>query len=196
MGVINGIEEEVLVNRLTEGDKTAFELLFRFYYPGLVVFVRKIVANGADAEEIVQDFFVTLWMNRIKLHKDTSLKNYFFVAVKNRAFNYLKKKKIKEKVLEDWKGIIETDFLYQPDLYVQSDLQEQIKSAVNKLPDRMRQVFVLSRINGLSNNDIAEQLTISKRTVETHITNALKILREELKACFFLVLVLGLSGVC
>ncbi|MDO8951255.1 MAG: RNA polymerase sigma-70 factor, partial [Draconibacterium sp.] len=180
MSTIKGIEEETLIQRFINGDQTAFELLFRFYYPGLVTFVAHIISDRDEAEEIVQDFFVNLWTVRKNIQKPTSLKSYFFVSVKNRAFNYLKKEQIREKTFAQLKELVEKDFLYQPDLFVESELQQQITKAMEKLPERTREVFMLSRFMVISNDVIATQLELSKRTVETQISNALKILREEL----------------
>ena len=187
MTMINGIGEEILIQRFIKGDQTAFELLFRFYYPGLVIFVSQIISDRDEAEEIVQDFFVIAWTNRNSIHQAASLKNYFFVSVKNRAFNYLKKEKIREKTLSQLKELVENDFLFQPDLFVESELQQQISKAMEKLPARTREVFMMSRFKGLSNDEIANQLEISKRTVETQISNALKVLREALKEYKFLI---------
>ena len=194
MAIINGIDERILVDRLLEGDQTAFELLFRFYYPGLVIFAKHIVLDIDEAEEIVQDFFVQVWDNRKDIRKSSSLKNYFFVSVKNRAFNFLKREKIREKTLNEIKYLVETDTLYQPDLFIVSELQEQINRAFEKLPDRTLEIFLLSRSKGFSNGEIAVQLNLSKRTVETQISNALKILRNELKEYVFLLCILGISG--
>jgi RNA polymerase sigma-70 factor (ECF subfamily) len=131
---------------------------------------------------------VNLWTVRKNIQKSTSLKSYFFVSVKNRAFNYLKKEQIKEKTLGQLKELVEKDFLYQPDLFVESELQQQITNAMEKLPERTREIFMMSRFKGISNDEIATQLELSKRTVETQISNALKILREELKDYRFLML--------
>jgi RNA polymerase sigma-70 factor, ECF subfamily len=188
MTVINGIKEETLIQRLINGDQTAFELLFRFYYPGLVTFASHIVLDSDEAEEIVQDFFVKLWAGRRGIKKSETLKSYFFTSVKNRALNYLKKEKISEKVRVEFREMIETDQLYQPDLFVESEFQSRIKAAFEKLPSRTGEVFTLSRFKGLSNDQIAEHLNISKRTVETHISNALKLLREELKDYLFMLM--------
>jgi len=194
MANINGIDEKVLVDRLIDGDQTAFELLFHFYYSGLVTFARQIVLDVDEAEEIVQYLFVQLWSNRKKIRESSSLKNYFFVSVRNRAFNFLKRQQISENVLQELKQMVETDLLYSPDLFVVSELQEQIKRAYKKLPERTREIFLLSRIDGYSNDEIAKQLNLSKRTVETQISRALRILRNELKEFIFILIILGSRG--
>ena len=188
MPVINNIEEKILIERITESDKTAFELLFRFYYPGLVVFASQIVLDPDEAEEIVQDFFVKLWIKRKDIKESLSLKSYIFTSIKNSSLNFLKKEKIREKIVEELKHLVENDQLYKPDLFIVSEIQTRIEVAFNKLPPRTREIFVLNRFKGFNNDEIAKQLNISKRTVETQISNALKILRVELKEYLFLLL--------
>ena len=188
MQVINGIEEKVLIDRIIRGDQTAFELIFRFYYPGLVVFAEHITLDKPEAEEIVQDFFVRLWTKRKNLYQAGSLKSYLFTSIKNSSLNFLKKEKVKSRLIEELKEILKDNLLYDPDLYIQSTLQDEIRKAFEKLPPRTREVFLLSRFKGKRNDEIALELNLSKRTVETHITHALKILREELKEYMTLVL--------
>lgn len=189
MIVINGIKEKVLIRRFIKGDHTAFELLFRFYYPGMVIFTSNIVLNNEDAEEIVQDFFVKLWSKRNLINDTSSLKNYLFTSVKNRAVNFLKKQQLNRKVTDKLEEMVSTDQLYNPDLFILSELQTKINNACGKLQPRTREIFSLSRFKGLSNDEIADQLNISKRTVETQISKALKVLREELKDYLFLLMV-------
>jgi len=190
---INGIEEKDLIKRLFDGDQTAFELIFRFYYPGLVIFARQIVLDPDDAEEIVEDFFVRLWEKRKNIKTSTTLKSYFFTSIKNKSLNLLKREKVKRKVIKELKHLIETDLLYQPDLFIESELQNKIDIALKKLPKRTHEIFVLSRSEGLSNDEIADKLNLSKRTVETQISNALKIFRIELKDYLFLLMCMGLN---
>jgi RNA polymerase sigma-70 factor (ECF subfamily) len=190
---INGIEEQKLIIRLIEGDQTAFELLFRFYYPGLLIFTKQILFDTIEAENIVQEFFVNIWLNRKKIKDSSTLKGYFFTSVKNRALNFLKSKQIKENTISELKYLIETDSLYQPDIFVESELQGKIVEALKKLPKRTYEIFVLSRTKGYSNDEIADMLNLSKRTVETQISNALRILRLELKEYLFMLLILGLD---
>jgi RNA polymerase sigma-70 factor (ECF subfamily) len=181
MQKINGIPEDVLIDRFKAGDQSAYEMIFRFYYPGLVLFASQYVMYEEDAEEIVQDFFVRVWQKRDQVNQTGTLKPYFFTSVKNSSLNFLYKQKHQDKLIQEIVKISENNLLYQPDVFVMSDLQEAIRKAVNSLPPKCREVFILSRINGLKNEDIANKLNLSKRTVETHVSNGLKQLRIELK---------------
>ncbi len=192
MRLINGFKEHELINRLKEGDQTAFEILFRFYYPGLVVFAAQIILDKDEAAEITQDFFVRLWEKRTSIKETSTLKSYIFTSIKNRSLNYLKRTKIHVHSIEQLKDLAETNPLYEPDIYIESQLQEKIKEVIGKLPARCGEIFVLSRFQGLSNDEIATKLNISKRTVETQISNALKVLRVELKDYLGMLLLLGI----
>ncbi len=189
--MINGISEKVLIERFIRGDETAFELLFRFYYPGLVTFTSQIILDKAEAEEIVQDFFFRMWKRRDRIKKTPSLKSYLFTSVKNRSINFLVTRNHEARKIEELKQIISNNLTYEQDIFVTSELQEKIKQAFEKLPPRTREIFILSRMNDLKNDEIAEKLDISKRTVELQISNALKILRQELKEYTGLLLFFG-----
>lgn len=180
MQVIAGIYEKDLIKRLIYGDPHAFEVLFNFYYPGLVIFVSQIVQDHFEAEEIVQDFFVNLWIKRKNIILTDSLKHYFFTSVKNSSFNYLKKAKINERTINNLKKIIENETTYNIDVFVESEIQNKLKNALKQLPPRTLEIITLSRFNGLKNDEIANKLNLSKRTVETQISNALRILRNKL----------------
>lgn len=192
MQKINGIDENILISRLRLGDQTAFELLFRFYYPGLVVFASQITLDKDEATEIVQDFFVRVWEKRSAIKESDSLKAYFFSSVKNRSLNFLKRSEIHTKTLEQLRDLTDDSALYEPDIFIESELQQKIKEAIEKLPPRCGEIFVMSRFQGLTNDEIATKLDISKRTVETQISNGLKHLRVELKEYAGVLLLLGI----
>lgn len=189
---IRGIEEKELINRLKNGDQTAFELLFHFYYPGLVMYSSQFTADRAEAEEIVQDFFVRFWQKHQQLIPADSLKGYFFSSVKNSSLNFLKHKKIEEKYLQEMRELSNHHLVYEPDLYISSELQEKIKNGIDQLPEKCREIFIMSRLRGMKNEEIAIELDLSKRTVETQISNALKVLRIELKDYIGLLLFFGI----
>ncbi len=192
MQIIQGIYENELIVRLKAGDQTAFELLFHFYYPGLVMYSTQFTADRMEAEEIVQDFFVRFWQKHRQILLTDSLKSYLFLSVKNGCLNYLKHKKVEEKYIQKMAELSGQHIAYDPDLYVASELQEKVKNAIDLLPEKCREIFIMSRIQGLKNEEIAANLNISKRTVETQISKALKVLRVELKDYIGLMILLGI----
>jgi RNA polymerase sigma-70 factor (ECF subfamily) len=192
MQIIQGIYEKDLIARLKDGDQTAFELLFHFYYPGLVMYSTQFTTDRTEAEEIVQDFFVRFWQRHQLVSLTDSLKSYLFLSVKNGSLNYLKHKKVEEKYIRQMTELSNQHLVYDPDLYLSSELQEKVKNAIDLLPERCREIFIMSRIRGLKNDEIADDLHISKRTVETQISKALKVLRVELKDYVGLVILLGI----
>lgn len=192
MQIIQGIYEKDLIVRLKEGDQSAFELLFHFYYPGLVMFSTQFTTDRHESEEIVQDFFVRFWQKHQQIMLTDSLKGYLFLSVKNGCLNYLKHKKVEEKYIQKMTELSGRHIAYDPDLYVASELQEKVKNAIELLPEKCREVFLMSRIQGLKNEEIAANLNISKRTVETQVSKALKVLRVELKDYISLMILFGI----
>jgi RNA polymerase sigma-70 factor, ECF subfamily len=193
MQIIHGIAEKDLIVRLKEGDQTAFELLFHFYYPGLVVYTSQFTADRNDAEEIVQDFFVRFWQKHQQIIPSDTFKNYFFSSVKNSSLNFLKHKKIEAKYLKELSDLASQHLVYDPDLYLSTELQQRIKDSINLLPERCREIFMMSRIQGMKNDEIAKELELSKRTIETQISNALKVMRVELKDYMGLLIFMGIQ---
>jgi len=192
MQIIQGINEKDLIVRLKAGDQTAFELLFHFYYPGLVMYSVQFTTDRMEAEEIVQDFFVRFWQKHQQILLTDSLKSYLFLSVKNGCLNYLKHKKVEEKYIRQMAELSSRHLAYDPDLYLATELQEKVKNAIDLLPEKCREIFIMSRIQGLKNDEIATNLNISKRTVETQISKALKVLRIELKDYVGLMILLGI----
>lgn len=193
MNLINGLEESKLIIRLSEGDKTAFEILFRHYYPGLVIYASKFVQGRSEAEEIVQEFFIRLWEKHHKIKSSSTLKSYVFQSVKNSSLNFIRDKKVSLPIFEELVQSSNSELIFNPDLYVASELQQKIESAVNSLPEKCREVFLMSRFRNMKNDEIAQELNISKRTVETHISNAIKVLKTELKEFLMLLIMLKLG---
>ncbi len=138
------------------------------------------IGNRNSVEDLVQDFFVYLWVEAPRIKIKSSLKSYLFTAIKNRCLDYQKHHKITEKY--------RTFLLFSSDneedsteqYFAETELRHAIQTSLIKLPPRCREIFELSRLNGLSNQEIADKLDISKRTVELQISNSLKILRKEL----------------
>jgi RNA polymerase sigma-70 factor (ECF subfamily) len=186
-----GLHEQILVDGLKEGDLKIFDYLFHYYYSGLVVFAFRYTGNMHAAEDLVQDFFFQLWLNREKTVIRQSLKSYFFSAVKNKSLDFLKHQKIERKAETELK-CFRPDRADEQQFLVESELEEQVNRALAKLPEKCRKIFLMNRFDGLKPDRIAEMENISVRTVEGHIGKAIRILRMELKPHFpdFMIMLL------
>lgn len=175
------LDEQYIISGLKNRNKVIFDLVFTFYYSGLCSFANRYLNDSKTAEDLVQDFFVRLWTNSEALIISSSLKAYFFACIKNQALDYLKHQAVKDRYAKNATKavkITKPDELWE---FTETELREIIEKAMMKLPPRTNEIFVMSRFNGFSNDQIAESLNISKRTVEVQISNALKVLRKELK---------------
>lgn len=171
--------EEILIKGLKESNHEIFDYIFHLYYSGLVVFAQNIIHDRQAAEDIVQSFFIKLWVDRKKLPTIHSFKAYFFNSIKNRCIDYIKHNQVKDRVKA--KLLSNIDVVSDADFLVESELQDQIKCALDKLPSTCREVFIQNRFEGLKPKEIAEKKGISIRTVEGHIGKALKLLKLELE---------------
>ncbi len=177
---MNPEEERELFQAIRKSNKKAFEKLFHIYYGYLCSYALKIIQNDNAAEEIVQDFFVMLWEKREQINVETSVKNYLFRSVKNRTLNELKHNKIKTNYAQSVLSEIQQNTDNESSFY-EIDLAEKIEESIRLLPGKRREIFRLSREEGLRYREIAKQLNISVKTVETQMSLALKFLREKLK---------------
>lgn len=169
-----------LISGLGKRDKLVFDYIFNYYYSALCAYSLQYLHDRNQAEDIVQDFFVMLWMEAPRLKIKSSLKSYLFASVKNKCLDFQKHEKVDSRyrtfVLHS-----SDDQGHSADQYFsESELRQIVERSLDKLPPRCREIFEMSRFKGLSNQEISDRLSISKRTVELQISNSLKILRKEL----------------
>lgn len=153
-----------------------FKALFFKYRAGLVHFSAHILRNEDDAMEVVNDVFVSIWEKRDQLKLDDSLKNYLYTSVKNRSLNFLKKAGLQYVDAGDDIPIASPD----PGILERiaaMETEKQVKALIDALPQKCKQVFLLSRMEQLSYKEIADLLEISTKTVENHIGLALKFIK-------------------
>lgn len=174
-------EDNILIQGLAEGNSRIFDYIFLHYYSVLVAYVVKQGITNAAAEDIVQDFFIKLWLNRNSLSINGSLKNYFFTSIRNRCYDYFRHEKVEEKAKEVILLDNESEKYTDRDHIAESDLRELINMAVEKLPEKCKKVFIMNRFKHMKPADIAEIEGVSVRTIEGHIGKAYKLLRKELK---------------
>jgi RNA polymerase sigma-70 factor (family 1) len=170
---------------LKSGKLHLYESLFKAFYRPLVVFAMKYVNDPETAKEIVQDFFVKLYEKRNSIVIDTSLKSYLYRSVYNSCINHLSHIEMRNRHLKII--AIQTEDEYNDDQVSVLELQNRIYSCIENLPEQCRKIFKMNRFDGLKNEQIAEKLNLSKRTVETQISKALKILRKKLADYFVLL---------
>lgn len=184
----------LLIEGLRRRDKVVFDYIFNYYYSSLCAFSMQYINDRNEVEDLVQDFFVSLWIEAPNLQIRSSLKSYLFAGVKNRCLDFQKHQKVSEKYRAYILFSAENGDNTTDHYFAESELRQAIQKSLEKLSPRCREIFELSRLKGLSNQEISEQLGISKRTVELQISNSLKILKKELVEYLPLWLVLWLIG--
>ena len=168
-------------------DQQQFEQLFRSHFSYLCNYAAQYVGDMDTAQEICQKVFIRLWENRANIDPQQSIKSYLFTAVRNLCLNYIRdNKKYRSTVLDLDCGDFEV--VGEEDHFAVEELQKRIDEALNELPEKCRLVFEMSRFRGMKYREIAEELDISQKTVEAHMSKAMKQLRERLKDYFFLFL--------
>jgi RNA polymerase sigma-70 factor, ECF subfamily len=150
-------------------------LIIHFY----VIMPPSCLKRPSAAEEIVQELFVRLWEKREDTHIETSVKNYLFRAVKNHCLNYIRHSKIKDEYFRI--SSVGTNIFSEEDYDSQTELMQKIEESIASLPEKRREIFRLSRQEGLKYREIAAKLNVSIKTVETQMGFAIKSLREMLK---------------
>jgi RNA polymerase sigma-70 factor (ECF subfamily) len=183
-------EEKIWIARLKAGNKPAFEYFFYRYYQSLLRVTCHYLNDQDEAEEIVQEVFYRVWLYRESMNPELSFKAYIITIAKRLIFNKARKKLNQltyEKYLKNRMSEPQNQLQDYLDF---SELDELINHRIAKLPPKRKEIFILSRQQGLSHKEIAEKLNISPNTVESQITKAIHFIREALVS---LVVIFGLT---
>lgn len=181
------------------GEEKTFHTIFIAYFESLTVFAKAYVVDIEIAKDIVQEAFYNLWEKRSSLPENSDLKSYLYQATRNNCLNYLKRLKVQEKyekrILDNYNDLLlnhEALSQLNVDALSFNELLEALNKAISNLPPKCREVFELSRVDGMKNREIAEQLNISVKAVEGHISKALKQLKDQLNSYYSSALMLML----
>lgn len=156
-------------------------MLFHRYYVVVMRFIWKLLKDRETAEDVAQNIFLKIWQGRNCLDSKRSIKNLLFTMAKNESINILKSARMLTVRLEAEAESMITGGGYRADEILDAvELDRQVAKCVDSLPPQCRTVFLMSRYRNMSNDEIARCLNISKRTVESHISKALKELRKSL----------------
>lgn len=169
--------ESKYLEELGKGDHKAFDMLYIQYSPRLKHFLTGFIKNRDEASDMTQDIFYKIWTNRETISKVDSFKAYLFRMARNMIYDYYEHSLIEENYQQKEQRRSTYDDLIEEELYAR-ELSLLIDIAVEKMPPQRRNIFIMSRKDGLSNEEIAQRLNISKRTVENHMTQALAELRK------------------
>ena len=173
-----------LFDQVKTGDQKAFELLFSIYFARLNDFAKHVVKDDAISQDIIQDVFVKVWENKAKI-ESLHLEAFLFRLVRNRCIDFIKHLKVVNNQMHEIEISSKCEELYridfignEPYILIEQELKVKIEKTIQNLPDRCREVFVLSRMDGLKNKEIAEKLDINIKNVERHLNRALQSFRK------------------
>ncbi|WP_321374457.1 RNA polymerase sigma factor [uncultured Draconibacterium sp.] len=172
---------------LKKGNPSAFKDLFRLLYPRLKGYCKLFISDDNRVEDLIQETFIALWERRESIKTDQSVESYLFVILRNNCLNFLRKEKLENTTFSiDMEEVSELQYLYQIDFLgkeeksLEEQLVESFQEAVEELPDKMKQVFKLCKIDGRKQKEVADEIGISLKMVEKHIAKAKEQIREKL----------------
>ncbi|SMG11765.1 RNA polymerase sigma factor [Sphingobacterium psychroaquaticum] len=174
------LKEKQIVARLKAGEEEAFVWLFEYYSPILTSFLAGLKFDAEDVSDTIQQTFLKVWENRNRIDVDASFKNYVITIAKNDIYNKVKKSISAQKYLDH--SVLHSD---QSVEITTTELTDILSTILANLPEKRKQVFEMSRIQGYSNKEIAEELGITKSTVENHINNSSSVVKKLLKGLGF-----------
>ena len=173
------MDDGELLRRIQQGDEGAYDTAFRAWYAPLVRVATALVRDRDAAEEVAQDVMLELWRRRHVLDATISLRAYLLRSIRNRSLNYLRHARVRRDTAPDVEALYDEPIGSDAPV-VANELADAVSVVLRELPPRCREVFELSRVDGLRYAEIAETLGISQKTVEAQIGKALRILRARL----------------
>ena len=174
-------DEFTLMQRFISGERAAFTAVYNDLYFRVYEFAGKYVPTGADAEDITADSFVKLWQKRSEFDSLDHIRAFLFTTAKNACLNFLQHSKVKDskhaEILRSLSALQRDSFTLEA---IRAELMQLVYQEVEKLPAKMKQVFLLSYKEGLKPAEIAERLQISVQTVSNQKINAINLLKTAL----------------
>lgn len=178
--VLKESEEKDLLKSIRKGDLHSFEIIFQTYYLPLCHFAFQFLNDNEVSKDVVSELFVTLWNRRKQLIIRQSIKSYLYRSTRNAVISYLRKNRIEYAHFDD--DTSQGDLSISPEtILIKEELKNELDQLIQGLPTKSGLVFRMKKVDGLSYKEIAEVLGITEKTVENHITIAVKKIREALR---------------
>ena len=169
-----------ITQALKKGNKAAFKALFDRYHKKVYNASRRMNINHEDAEGVVQDVFLTIWEKRKLLDSELSINAFLLTIAKRLVYNKIRASVVRKRHSDE---VIESEITWKnntEDYIIFSELEQNAQAGIEKLPENRKHIFMLSKEHGLNNDEIAEKLDISKRTVENQLYRATKAIKEHI----------------
>lgn len=171
-----------IIVELSKDNDSSLKELFNYYYPRLFNFSKSFLKIEEGIDDIIQEVFVKIWQNRKKINSQTTFNSYIFTITRNLLLNELRSRLNNEKARAEIRNLSLAQEYSMNEEIEYRDIKEKVDQLIETLPERQKEIFILSRTEGLSHKEIAEKLGINTKTVEYHITLAVKYLKENLKS--------------
>ncbi|QNL51909.1 RNA polymerase sigma-70 factor [Olivibacter sp. SDN3] len=176
-------DQQQLLIAMRNGSEAAFTALYELHWQNLFTYVMKVVKDEDETADIIQDIFLNLWLSRDKVHRIEDLDAYLFIMARNTSLQRLAAKSKNNKLVERLQCYLAGTHQTETDkMMFGKELKEIVDKAIAQLPNKMREVFVLSREEDLSHREIANRLSISDKTVKKQVSYAIRIIRACIKA--------------
>jgi RNA polymerase sigma-70 factor (ECF subfamily) len=173
-----------IFNQFKAGDINALQHLFSVYFMRLNDFAAHVIKDNEISQDIVMEVFEKVWENRDKI-ENTNIEGYLYKLVRNRCIDFIKHQKVMHHQMQEVQDSLQYEEMYridfvgnQPYILIEEELKAKIENNILSLPDHCREVFILSRVNGLKNREIAEKLNINIKNVERHLHRAFQSFRR------------------
>jgi RNA polymerase sigma-70 factor (ECF subfamily) len=167
--------DKILFDRIREDDYSAFNMLFLAYYSRLCAIVNQLIENRTVTEDIVQELFLKIWIERKKICVVDNLCNYLLKAARNSALNYLRKESTRKRWMEEACNAPIDD---STELVNLEEFYSELENCLMELPLRTKQVLILSRFEGFRNKEIAEKFQTSEKTIKNQLWKSIILLRD------------------
>lgn len=196
MTAYSSYTDQELAALLKLSNHGAFTEIYNRYKGVLYVHALKLLKDEDEAQDVVQELYAGLWQKAAEINLDIPFKAYLYKAVKNRIFDLFSRQKIRANYIASFADIIEKGVWITDEHVREKELIAAIDEGMAEMPDKMREVFQMSRMMNMSHKEIAEELKISDKTVKTQVHNALKILKNKINLCLSLLVSLLLLTFC
>lgn len=180
MSVYSKYPDALLFDLLKKDDQDAYTEIFNRYCKLLINHAYKILQSQDEANDVVQEVFLAIWNRRHELALKGSLSSYLYKSTKNRVLNHIAHEKVVSRYAESISNFIDKEYVFADFNLREEELQTIIEREIESLPDKMREIFILRKVDELSYDEIAHKLNISDKTAKQQVYNAIKKLKKKI----------------